>query len=124
MIDERTTRWLFLALALLQLVPIWSVHYLPTCDGPSHVYNAWIFHELVSGHRGVIADYFAIDWHPHPNWIATAFMGVLMFVVPPLVAEKIFVTVIVLLFALAMWMYADSAMSAMLALLFTFNWLT
>src|SRR5437762_3857092 len=122
-LSERQTGWLFLLLALLQLVPIWSVHYLPTTDGPSHLYNSWVMRELLSGHRGLIADYFAIDWRPHPNWIGTAFMAALMTILPPLVAEKIFVSIIVLLFALGARMFAASAQSAMIALLFTFNWL-
>ena len=89
-LSERQAGWLFLLLALLQLVPIWSVHYLPTTDGPSHLYNSWVMRELLSGHRGLIADYFAIDWRPHPNWIGTAFMAALMTILPPLIAEKIF----------------------------------
>ena len=40
---------LFVALALVQLVPIWSVHYLPTTDGPEHLYNSWVLHGLVTG---------------------------------------------------------------------------
>src|ERR1051325_10961691 len=90
---------LFLALALLQLVPIWSVHYLPTTDGPSHLYNAWVMRDLVGGHRGPIAETFEIDWRPHPNWIETAALALLMTVLPPLVAEKLLVSAIVLLFA-------------------------
>src|SRR5205814_4668289 len=47
----------------------------------------------------------------------------LMTIVPPLVSEKIFVSIIVLLFAFAMWLYAASPPSALIGLLFTFNWL-
>ncbi len=45
-------RWLgrlFLALTLLYLVPIWSVRYLPTSDGPAHLYNAWVLRGLLTG---------------------------------------------------------------------------
>jgi hypothetical protein len=42
---------IYFALSILQLVPIWSVRYLPTVDGASHVYNAWILRELLM-HRG------------------------------------------------------------------------
>jgi type IV secretory pathway VirB2 component (pilin) len=124
-------RWmapLFLALAILQLAPVWAVRYLPTVDGPSHVYNSWIFRELMMHRGGLIARYFQIDWRPHPNWIGTAVMAVLMTVVPPIIAEKLFVSAIVLLFALAVWMYAGllderARVYAFLALPFTYNWL-
>jgi len=65
-------RWplaLFVVLALLYLIPIWSVAHLPTADGPSHLYNSWILHELVAGNKGLIPQYYEIDWRPHPNWI-------------------------------------------------------
>src|SRR5689334_3287327 len=97
--DRRLIAGLFIVAALAQLVPIWSVHYLPTTDGPSHLYNAWILRELLVGHDGAIGRYFEIDWRPHPNWIGTALLAGLMPVTAPLVAEKIFVSVIVLLFA-------------------------
>src|SRR5205085_4082273 len=73
--------------------------------------------------RGVVADSFRIDWRPHPNWIETAFLAALMTVAPPLVAEKIAVSIIVLLFALGLWLYAASPPAAILGLLFTFHWL-
>src|SRR5437016_554073 len=99
--ERRWVRPLFWALAILQLLPIWCVRYLPMVDGPSHVYNSWIFRELLLHRGGLIAQYFEIDWHPHPNWIGTAVMAVLMTIVPPIVAEKLFVSAIVLLFAVA-----------------------
>ena len=121
--NRRVVVALFVAAALVQLVPIWSVHYLPTTDGPSHLYNAWVLRALIRGDQPQLARTFEIDWQPHPNWIGTAFMAALMSIVPPLVAEKLFVSVIVLLFALAMWQYASSPAAAMIGLLFTFNWL-
>lgn len=121
--SRRQVAAVFLVAALLQLVPIWSVRYLPTTDGPSHLYNAWVMRELLRGDRGLIGDSFRIDWRPHPNWIGTAFMAGLMTAVPPLVAEKIFVSLIVLSFALALWLYAPSPPAAILGLLFTYNWL-
>lgn len=33
-------RWLFWGLVALLLIPVWSVDYFPTTDGPSHVYNS------------------------------------------------------------------------------------
>jgi len=108
---EGEARWaaiLFFAIALLQVIPIWSVQYVPTGDGPEHVYNSLVLHDLLTGRRGVIADVYAIDWRPHPNWIGHAVMALLMFVLPPLVTEKILLTATILLFLTGAWMFAGA----------------
>lgn len=103
-----TLRRLYLALAIVSLAPIWSAHYLPTADGPSHVYNSWVLRELVLGHRGVVTEWYAVDWRPYPNWSGHAVLALLMSVFPPLIAEKLLVSGIVLLFLYAMWRYAGA----------------
>lgn len=99
-------RRVYFCLAILSLAPIWSASYLPTSDGPSHVYNSWVLQQLVRGSHGPAADWYAIDWRPLPNWLGHAVMALLMFVVPPLIAEKLLVSGIVLLFLYAIWRYA------------------
>src|SRR2546430_13845966 len=94
---------LYAAVAVLSLTPLWSVQYIPTIDGPSHVYNAWVLRDLIGGGGGVIAQWFSIDWRPHPNWMASAVIALLMTIVPALIAEKLFVSAIVLLFFLGIW---------------------
>ena len=98
----------YLALAIAAIVPIWSCRWLPTIDGPSHVYNAWILQELLRGHH-LASQWYAIDWRPNPNWSGHALLALLMTVFPPRVAEKLLVSGIVLLFAVAMWMYTGLA---------------
>jgi hypothetical protein len=98
-------RRIYAALAVLALVPIWSVHYLPTQDGPSHLYNSWVLHELVRGAGGAIATWYRVDWRPHPNWLGSAVMALLMTIVPPVIAEKLFVSAIIALFLAGVWMY-------------------
>ena len=106
---------LFLLLALLYLIPIWSVDHLPTSDGPTHLYNAWILRELVAGTDGPIARQYAIDWRPHPNWSGHALLALLMCIVPPVVAEKLLVSAIVFLFLWSIWLYAGAKEYAFLA---------
>lgn len=92
-------RWLFLGLALVLLVPIWAVDYLPTIDGPSHVYNAWILRQYANTEEyPLFQQHFEIDWRPIPNWFGHAALALLMFPFEPRVAEKVLLTLLVLLF--------------------------
>jgi hypothetical protein len=98
---RRWTLPLFLAVALLHIAPVWSVRYLPTGDGPTHVYNAWVLYELLSGDAPPnIERAYRVDWSPHPNWTGHALMALLMAAVPPIAAEKLLLTLcLALLFA-------------------------
>lgn len=98
----------YLALAVAAVVPIWSCRWLPTIDGPSHVYNAWLLQELLRGHH-LASQWYAIDWRPNPNWSGHAILALLMAVFPARIAEKLLVSGIVLLFGVAMWMYTGLA---------------
>lgn len=118
--NDATLRRLYFALALVSLAPIWSATYLPTCDGPSHVYNSWLLRELVHGNAN-LAQWYAIDWRPHPNWSGHAVLALLMTVVTPRIAEKLLVSSIVLLFLGALWRFTSHKPYAFLALPFAYH---
>jgi hypothetical protein len=106
---RRWTLPLFVLLAILHIAPIWSVRYLPLGDGPTHIYNAWVLHELVTGDAppNITAAY-RVDWRPHPNWSGHALMALLIAIVPPLIAEKLLLTLIVALLLAGTWLLATS----------------
>lgn len=102
-------RVLFFALAVLHLVPFWVVTYVPTVDGPSHVYNAWVQAHLGdTEHYPALREYFEIDHRPLPNWTAQVSLRALLLVLPPAAAEKTFVSGYVLLFLLAARYFAGA----------------
>jgi hypothetical protein len=125
-----TPRWLkvlFVALALLHLVPVWRVAHLPTGDGPAHVYNAMVMRELAADTPEFTRVY-EIDWRPHPNWLSHVLLVVTMFVAPPVIAEKIVVSMVILVFIAALWVIAGvldprNRVYAILAFPLTFNML-
>jgi hypothetical protein len=96
---------LFAAVAMLHLVPIWRVRLIPTVDGPSHLYNAVVLRELAAG-SPEFSRVFAANLRPNPNWLGHALLFVALVVVPPLVAEKLLVSLIVLLFLAGCWRIA------------------
>ncbi|HEV8659602.1 MAG TPA: hypothetical protein VGS96_13390 [Thermoanaerobaculia bacterium] len=109
--SKRSAAAAFIIVALLHLVPVWSVTHVPTTDGPSHTYNSWILHQLVTGRSPFLARYFAIDWRPYPNWLGHAFMAAAMTVVPPEVAEKLLFSAILLVFFTGAWMLGGPTFS-------------
>ncbi len=88
----------FWALALLYLVPVWAFRYLPTQDGPSHLDNAQILKDYgdpAAGYR----DLFELRAEPLPNLSSHLLVAGLLYVFPPLVAEKVLVSLYFLGFA-------------------------
>jgi hypothetical protein len=93
-------RWLFWTMVALLLIPVWSVGYFPTTDGPSHVYNAWILRQYGNTqHYPLFRQYYEIDWRPIPNWLSHAVLALLMFPFDPRTAEKVLVSGYVVLLA-------------------------
>jgi hypothetical protein len=116
---------LFVAVALLHLLPIWRVHLVPTVDGPSHVYNAVVLHELAAGNPA-LTRVFAVNLRPNPNWLGHALLFVALALFSPLVAEKLLLSLIVLLFLGGCWRVSrlidpDNAAYAFLAMPLTFH---
>ena len=109
MIEDRTLRRLFFVLALLYVLPFWTVRYLPTVDGACHTYNAWILRQYANVEQyPLFQQYYEINAKPYPNWISQGTMALLMFAVPPLVAEKLLVSGYMLLFLGGMWYLVGS----------------
>ena len=107
----KTEAWiarLFLVVALMQIVPVWSAPYFPTADGPAHLYNAWVMRELVLGHDNAVTRTYAIDAKPYPNLLDHLALAVLLGEFPPPVAEKVFVSGIVPLFLGGLWLFAGA----------------
>jgi hypothetical protein len=99
MFNPRGLAILFTLVAALHLLPIWRVQYVPTVDGPAHVYNAMVLRELAQGAPAFSRVFFA-DLRPHPNWLTH-----LMLMAMP---EKVVVGAIVLLFLFGCWRLAGA----------------
>lgn len=86
-----------LALCMLQL---WLPAYYLTGDGPCHVYNSQVVHDIwaMCKHAGLLKSFYTLQYQPNPNWLSTIIIALLMYVVNGVVAEKIFLTIYVLLY--------------------------
>jgi hypothetical protein len=119
---ERLT-WAALVVAFL--VPVWLFRYVPTQDGPAHLGNAIVLRDYgaaLTRHQ----EFFEVSLEPFPNWTSHLFLTILARVVPPLVAEKLLVTVYLIGFTLACRYFLASWPGAALplaplCLLFVYN---
>ena len=87
---------------ILYLLPIWSIQFFPTQDGPSHVYNSFILKEYFNTKQyPLLQQYYDLNLQPMPNWFGHIVIASLMFIVDPLIAEKIMLSGYVILFLYA-----------------------
>jgi hypothetical protein len=120
-------RGLFFLLVFLHLAPFWAVSAVPTVDGPSHVYNAWILRQHIDDTESpLFRQTFRIDTSPVPNWTDHAVLALLMGWLDPVTAEKILVSGCVLVFLLgarylAMSTDRERSWLAFLAFPFVYN---
>lgn len=111
-LENTLIRRLFFGLALLYVVPFWTVSYLPTVDGPCHTYNAWILRQYGNAEQyPLFQKYYEINARPYANWMSQGGMALLMFLVPPLAAEKLFVSLYALLLLSGAWYLAGAVES-------------
>lgn len=109
-------------LIIIYLLPIWLFDYFPTQDGVSHVYNSQIITEY-SNPQYQFRDYYDINWFPFPNWLSHISLALLMFIFPPLIAEKVLLSLYVILFPLAIRYFLNAVQSgrdSLVILSFTF----
>ncbi len=116
---------LFWTLTLAHLLPVWAFRYFPTQDGPVHMSSAVILRDY--GSPGThYHEVFDLRLEPFPNWTSHLLLAGLMFVVPPLVAEKILVSTIIIGLAGALRYFCGTwgertRPLALVGLLFVFN---
>jgi hypothetical protein len=120
--------WLFAALIVLHLLPIWLLPFAPTQDGPAHLSMAHALRQLGGSDGLYLREYFQPNREAIPNWFVFFLLGdVLRFVSVP-VAEKLLLSAYVILLPLAA-RYALEAVRpragflAFLVFPFTYNFL-
>lgn len=91
----------FLLITLLYILPVWIFKYFPSQDGPCHVYNAFILSHF-NDPAYEFNHFYEIRETLIPNWTSHAFMAILMRMISPLIAEKIFLTYCIVFMAIAL----------------------
>ncbi len=78
---------LFYLVLGINIVYICSVTFIPSMDGPAHLYNSTVLSYLLAG-DDFLKEYYSINTIPIPNWISHALLTFLRTLFPASVAEK------------------------------------
>lgn len=97
----RHERLLFALLILAHLIPIWAFTYLPTTDGAAHVANADVMRKISDPAHSIFVQYYYVSRAPTPNLVGHLLLAGLLYIVKPLIAEKVLVSLYIVLFPVA-----------------------
>ena len=119
---------LIIVLLLVHIAPIWIFTYFPTQDGENHVYNAYVLKELHKHENYRLREVFKLNLTLFPNWTSHIFMTLLMYVFPPIVCEKIFLTFCIVLMPLSLFYFLsvvnrDKMIFGLLGFIYAFHYL-
>ena len=97
--SSRIARVLILAGYAVCLLQIWIPDWYLTGDGPCHLYNAGILHDLWAGkNTGFYGRFFNVVGRPNPNWMSHLVLAGLQYFIKGVLAEKVLLSVYVWLF--------------------------
>jgi len=134
-LDTRTgiLKWLsdsdniiFILFVLISLLPLWYFPYFPSQDGPSHLMNAKIIRDYNKPEYAILREYYSFNTNFTPNWLIHLVLVGLSSIAPPLIAEKILMSVYIVLLPISvryiLTVYKPEAkLLAILSFLFIFN---
>ena len=92
---------LFFLFTGMQLVPLFVFDFIPTADGPIHVYNAKLLLNYLVYRDPLVLQFFTLNPVPVPNWLTHFAMAGLMLVTTPHRAETMIMAGYVVLLPLA-----------------------
>jgi hypothetical protein len=92
---------LFWALLILHLVPVWALPFMPTQDGPGHQAVASVLRHYGDPDAGLLREYYELNREAVPNWLVFFLLGPGLRFLPVAVAEKVLLSLYILLLPLS-----------------------
>ena len=96
---------LLLFLILLWLLPIWCFSFLPFVDLPQHLAIAHIVHNYQNPEAFDYSQFFSLKWFPKAGILHTLFLHWMSFFVPLEIAGKLFISLIVILLPVSIYLF-------------------
>src|SRR6185295_1290073 len=86
---HRYEKYIFSTLVLIHLIPVCSMHFFPTLDGPAHLYNSNLINWMLSEKQALATTCFYFNPVLVPNLSGHALLCVFNFFLPAYLAEKL-----------------------------------
>ncbi len=83
--------WVYALLLVLSLVPLWIIRYIPSLDGPQHLYNSNVIIQLLKG-SDIFREFFRINEVVVGYWTGHFALSFFNLFLPSWLAEKMFLT--------------------------------
>jgi hypothetical protein len=99
-VPSRSNPLVYALLLVAHGVLVWLLPYFPSQDGPCHIYNLLILHDLIHGGREW-GSYFVSSLHPVPNLGFDLVAYPLIHFFSPFVAERVFLSIYIMLLGLS-----------------------
>ena len=117
-----------IVLMVIHLLPVWGFKYFPTQDGASHIYNAYVVKEYHNHENYRLREVYKLNATLFPNWTSHALLVLLLYIFPPLVCEKIVLTLCIGLLPLSLFYFLNgiakrNIVFGLLGFLYAYNYL-
>ena len=117
-----------IVMMVLHLLPVWGFKYFPTQDGASHIYNSYVVKEYHNHENYRLREVYELNATVFPNWTSHALLLLLLYIFPPLVCEKIVLTLCIGLLPLSLLYFLNGVQKrnrvfGLLGFLFAYNYL-
>ena len=117
-----------IVMLVLHLLPVWGFTYFPTQDGLSHIYNSYVVKEYHQHENYRLREVYELNATIFPNWTSHALLVVLLYVFPPLICEKIVLTLCIGLLPLSLFYFLNgiarkNMVFGLLGFMFAYNYL-
>ena len=121
-------RNVIIALLVIHLLPVWIFTYFPTQDGASHIYNSYVLKEYHKHENYRLREVYEVRLTLFPNWTSHAFLALLMYVFPPIICEKILISICIGLLPLSLFYFLNrvqkgNAIFGLVGFIFAYNYL-
>ena len=117
-----------IVMLVLHLLPVWGFKYFPTQDGASHIYNAYVVKEYHKHENYRLREVYELNATIFPNWTSHALLAGLLYVFPPLVCEKIVLTLCIGLLPLSLFYFLNgiakrNAVFGLVGFIYAYNYM-
>ena len=117
-----------IVMLVVHLLPVWGFKYFPTQDGASHIYNSYVLKEYHQHENYRLREVYRLNATFFPNWTSHILLAALLYIFPPLICEKIVLTLCIGLLPISLLYFLNgvekrNTVFGLLGFLFAYNYL-